>query len=157
MSVCVVSSVHQGILQSADQETRTFSKLQPMNSAFPHLAFTLWHRHFQAASFLSWEHKSQKSLYSFPFMFACFYSLLFLSPLIPFGLTVQESVISPPQTHKTNPCYNDCVICFSFVIVGLFLSKPATNKHRKWEREEKRKATSFFLYSSVYVPIKSHN
>lgn len=81
-------------------------------------------------------------------MFFVFFSLVCFS-LIPFGLTIQASV--PPQTHKTNPCSYDFVICFSFVIVGLFLSLPTTNKHREWEKRR----DSFFYNLHKSQPILS--
>lgn len=86
------------------------------------------------------------------------FTFLFPSPLISFGLTVQASVISPHQTHKTNPCYDDCAICFSFVIAELFFSKPRTNKHRKWETKRGELKNYFFLlYSSIYVLMNLYN
>lgn len=94
----------------------------------------------------------KKSLYCFPlclhvFTHFCFSLLSFL-----FGLQCKnKSSAPPPKTHKTNPCPYDCVICFSFVIVGLFLSKPTTNNDRKWEREERSTDTSFiFLILCTY-------
>lgn len=65
------------------------------------------------------------------FMFACFTN--FFPSLSFHSFWAYHTRISSLQTHKTSPCSCDCVICFAFVVVGLFLSLPTTNKHGKWE------------------------
>lgn len=64
-----------------------------------------------------------------------FYSPLFLSPLVLFEFTVKRSVISPPQTHKTNPCSYNCVICFSLCDWSCFSASQRQVNPGKWEEE----------------------
>lgn len=120
-------------------------KLQPVN-----VVFFVWSSFFDTLKqFLVMGKKPKEPLF-FPFMFACLYSCFSLLSFSLLGLQYRNQSSVPP-THKTNPCYCNCVICFSFMIVGLFLSKPTTNKHRKWKREEQFLSFTFLILCSYEI------
>lgn len=99
--------------------------------------------------------KPLKDSFIFPPLCLCVFTP-FCFALLSFLLGSAHKKSASPQTHKTSPRFYGCVICFSFVDVGLFHSLPTTNKHGKWESGEKTGAGPvLLLYSSFCVLQRS--
>lgn len=88
----------------------------------------------------------------FPFMFSCFYSRLFLSPFIPFGLTIQESPPThpPPNRHiKQTPVPTTVSFVSPLWLWGCFLVRQQqinTGNGKEKRKEEKRREKQNFSF-----------